>query len=90
VKLLHTQVAAGPQNIVEVFLSRPNANVVLLDDANWWLYQRGQVYQPQAGGFFQATNTVRLRAPIQANWHLVVDLGGQPGDITATYRVVMG
>ncbi len=86
-KLLHTVVPAGPQNIVEVFLSRPGANVVLLDDFNWWRYERGQGYQYPAGGFFNAT-TVRLRPPVFANWHLVVDLGGQPGDITATYRVL--
>lgn len=88
-KLLHTVIQAGPQNIVEVFLSRPGANVVLLDEPNWWNYQRGLAYQPHAGGFFQV-NAVRMRAPFLAVWNLVIDLGGQPGDITATYRIVNG
>ena len=57
-KLLHTVVHAGPQNLVQVALSRPGANVVLLDDASWAFYQRGMAYQPQAGGFFQANVVV--------------------------------
>jgi len=70
-----------------VFLSRPGANVVLLDEANWWSYQRGLPYHHHGGGFFNAT-TARIRPPAFANWHLIVDLGGQPGDITATFRVI--
>ncbi len=86
-RLLHTPIQTGPKNLVSVSLSRPGANVLLLDELNWWLYQRGLQYSAHAGGFFQITNVV-LRPPSPGAWHLVVDLGGQPGDIAATYQIM--
>lgn len=86
-RFLHEEIElAHPANI-DVTLSRPNANVLLLDAANYWRYSHAQPYEYRAGGWTTVITT-RLRAPYAGHWHLVVDLGGAPGTIAASYAIV--
>ena len=82
---LHQELDLGPNDVVEVTLDHP-ANVILLDPANYLAYQQKQPYRYYGG---HATQTpFRIRAPRAGKWHLVVDLGGGPGAVRASGRVI--
>lgn len=79
-EFLHKEIEAGPEDFVEVILDHP-ANVQLLDPTNYDLYQRRQPYK-YVGGHAGA-GRVRIRPPRKERWHLVVDLGGGAGKVSA-------
>jgi Domain of unknown function (DUF1883) len=86
-KFLHYEVRAGTGDAVEVSLNGNAANVLLLDDANYRNYQSGKAFHYQVGGYFSRSPVV-LQAPSSGNWHLIVDLGGRPGRVSASVRVL--
>jgi hypothetical protein len=71
--------------IAEVTLDRA-ANVLLMDPANYNAYQQGQAYQYYGG--YATVSPYRIVVPAPGIWHAVVDLGGGPGEVRASLRLV--
>jgi Domain of unknown function (DUF1883) len=71
--------------VAEVTIDRA-ANVMLMDGANYAQYTQGQPYQYYGG---HATVTpFRIVVPGNGLWHVVVDLGGGPGEVRASLRTI--
>lgn len=84
---LHYEFSLAADDAVEVTLDK-QANVRLLDDANFSLYDRGSQHHYHGG--LAKTSPVTLTAPRAGHWHLVIDLGGYPGTVRASARVLQG
>ncbi len=82
---LHQELDLTPEDIVEVTLDHA-ANVQLLNPSNYLAYKHGQPYRYHGGHVTQSPYS--LRAPYAGRWHLVVDLGGGPGTVRASTRVI--
>lgn len=84
---LHQELDLQPDDMVAVILDNA-ANVMLLDPSNYLAYQERRSYRYHGG---HATQTpFRIRAPHAGKWHVVVDLGGGPGIVRASVRVISG
>lgn len=59
--------------------------VRLMDYDNYMRYLRGQQYR-FFGGYVNRS-PYRIKPPYLGNWHLVIDLNGQPGQISATVQI---
>jgi hypothetical protein len=70
---------------VEVTLSRRGANVRLMTDLDFNRYQNGAEYS-YYGENVDGT-LYNLFAPEAGWWNLVVDLGGAPGSVNASYSI---
>jgi hypothetical protein len=84
---LHTDLgvlSAGSVVIVE--LSGTEANVLLLDNGNLASYKRGDRYRYYGGHF--RLSPARIPVPAAGRWHVVIDLGGGAGSVSAAVRVV--
>jgi hypothetical protein len=84
---LHQTLDLGPGDVVEVTLDG-KANVMLLDNANYERYRRGESFQYHGG--LAERWPVRLTPPYPGQWHVVVDLGGYSGRVRAGVRVLAG
>lgn len=84
---LHREIEVGPDDTVEVTLNG-QANVMLLDPANFERYRSGESFRYH-GGLAQVS-PVRLVPPALGRWYVVVDLGGYPGKVRAGIRVLQG
>lgn len=84
---LHYDFNLTSDDVVEVTLDK-QANVRLLNDANYSLYQRGE--QHRYFGGLAKESPVRIAAPHAGHWHLVIDLGGYAGTVNASVRVLQG
>ena len=84
---LHQEVGVGPDDVVEVTLDG-QANVMLLDAANYDHYRKGESFRYHGG--LAKTSPVRLDPPYHGSWHVVVDLGGFAGKVRAGVKVVQG
>lgn len=84
-KLLHSEVTAGPEDTIVVSLDG-QANVLLLDDCSFANYRCGRSFNYRGG--WAKTSPVRLTPPYHGRWHVVVDLGGRAGQVRAGVRVV--
>lgn len=74
--------------VVEVTLSGNAANVKLMDDSNFRSYQAGRSHRYSGG---HATRSpVHLRIPRAGHWHVTIDLGGYPGSVRTSIRVLPG
>jgi len=74
-------------DVVQVTLDN-QANVMLMDPANYAAYRDGRQYRCFGG---HATKTpVQLTAPYAAQWYVVVDLGGYAGKVRAGVSVIPG
>jgi hypothetical protein len=83
-EFLHKEVEAGPEDTLEVTLDHP-ANVLLLDQDNFDLYRTRKPYKYYFGSYIRQGLT-RIRPPFKGHWHVVVDLGGGPGTVTAALK----
>ncbi|CAN5754479.1 hypothetical protein BH23PLA1_BH23PLA1_19040 [soil metagenome] len=81
---LHYSVDLGPGDVVKVDLDR-EANVLLLDEANYQGYRSGRNYRYYGG--LAKTSPIRLSPPGPGRYHVVVDLGGYPGSVKAGVTV---
>lgn len=61
------------------------ANVLLMDWSNYEAYRNGRSYRYH-GGLAEKT-PVRIEAPANGHWYLVVDLGGFAGTVRAGVSV---
>ena len=82
---MHYQMDAGPENTIVVTLSEM-ANVRLLDALNFYKYRAGKKFESTDGGVGQ-TSPVHLKPTFKAKWHIVVDLGGQAGEVKSVVDV---
>lgn len=83
-QFLHWEVNAGMNTVVRVELNR-QANVMLLDDINFSSYRRGGEYRYFGG--LAKQSPVSIPAPHSGRWHVVVDLGGNAGQVRANVTV---
>ena len=84
---LHYDLHLSMGDVVEVTLDK-QANVRLLDDIDYSHYQRGEQHRYYGGKAIKTP--VRIPAPHAGHWHLVVDLGGYAGSVSASIQVVRG
>jgi hypothetical protein len=77
----------GQNDIIQVTLDK-QANVRLLDAANFQLYRNGQQYRYNGG--LAKTSPIEIKPPYAGHWHLVIDLGGYPGTVRASTRIISG
>lgn len=84
---LHSEVYAGPDDVVEVTLDN-QANVMLLDHLNFDNYRQGKAYRYYGG--LAEFSPVRLVPTHPGQWHVVVDLGGYAGRVRAGIRLLQG
>jgi len=85
VEYLHQELDLSRVDVVEVTLDHA-ANVLLLDPSNYLAYQQKRPYRYYGGHVTRSP--FRLRAPHAGKWHLVVDLGGVPGTVRSSVRVI--
>lgn len=84
-----TQYDLGYQSagtIVRVDLEGTEANVRLLDDANFAKFKRGADHR-YVGGHYKSS-PVLLETPTGGQWHVVVDLGGFAGQVRSSVEVL--
>jgi len=86
VNFLHSELRLAPGDVVQVTLAGDEANVFLLDDENFVRYRDGLPYRHDAGGLF-SRSPVLLQPPQPGLWHVVVDLGGAPGEVQASVAI---
>jgi hypothetical protein len=84
-KYLHYDFTLSTSDMIEVSLTK-QANVKLMDDINFFKYQRGLQHSYYGGLMKQSPAFVR--PPSLGHWHLAIDLGGYPGSVNATVRVL--
>jgi hypothetical protein len=84
---LHREFNLAEGDTIEVTLSGNAANVLLLDEDNFQNYVQGKPYTYAAGGYARFT-PYRIEAPRAGKWHLVVDLAGGAGRVSASTRVI--
>ena len=82
---LHYDLSLSDGDIVEITLDK-QANVRLLDSSNYTSYQNGAKHRYYGG--LAKESPVRLPAPHPGRWHLVIDLGGYAGQVTASVRTI--
>jgi hypothetical protein len=84
---LHYDLNLNINDIVVVKLDK-QANVRLLDDLNYSKYRHGGKHKYYGG--LAKKSPVHLSPPHSGHWHLVVDLGGYPGTVRVSVRIIKG
>lgn len=84
---LHYDLQLMAGDVVEVTLDK-QANVRLLDDTNFSQYRSGRQHTYYGG--LATKSPVHLQPPHGGHWHVVVDLGGYAGTVSASVRTIRG
>lgn len=87
---LHTKMVVEQGDLVEVVFqcnAVSGVNVMLLDDPNYQRYCTGLRFIYHGGGHF-TRSPARVVPPHPDSWDVVVDLGGAPGTVQASVRIV--
>jgi hypothetical protein len=84
---LRYEVSAGPDDIIEVTLSKA-ANVRLLDSSNFQNYRTGRPHRCSGG--YVTQSPYHLRPVRDGHWYIAIDLGGYAGTVRASVRVLRG
>jgi Domain of unknown function (DUF1883) len=84
---LNYEFEADPGELAEVTLDRA-ANVLLMDSQNYSSYLQGRAYEYDGG--YATESPVQFAVPRHGHWHVVVDLGGGPGQVRASVRLLSG
>jgi hypothetical protein len=82
---LHADFFGKPNDVAIVKLDN-QANVMLLDDINFSAYKQGRSFKYYGG--WACHSPVRLSPPHSGHWHVIIDLGGSVGSISANVRFV--
>ncbi len=82
---LYREFQARAGDIVEVTLDQ-QANVRLLDSANYSRFKSGQQFRFYGGRALRSP--LRLPVPSSGTWYTVIDLGGHGGTIRYGVRVL--
>lgn len=72
-------------DIVRVEISA-DANILLVDEEALGKYRHHQPFHYVGGGY--AAGAHNIGVPHDGHWHLVIDLGGRPGDLQHTAQVL--
>ena len=84
-QFLHWEIDAEPGAVIRVEIDK-QANVRLLDDLNFSAYRSGRSHRYHGG---HATRSpVTILVPHSGHWHVVVDLGGNGGRVSASVTVL--
>lgn len=78
---------ADEGDVAEVTIDRA-ANVVLVDEPNYELYKQGGKFRHLGG--YATKSPIRFNVPSSGRWHVVVDLGGGPGQVEALFQLLAG
>ena len=84
---LHYSFEAAPGDVIEVVIDRA-ANVQLLDGSNYEKYLEGRTYHYSGG--YATTSPVRFRVSQPGARHVVIDLGGGAGRVSASAGLIAG
>jgi hypothetical protein len=84
---LNYEFDADAGDVVDVTLDRA-ANVLLIESSNYGGYKQGGTYRYYGG--YATKSPVRMAVPRPGHWHVVVDLGGGPGQVRASARLLSG
>jgi hypothetical protein len=84
---LHQELNLNAGDVVEVTLDHA-ANVQLLDPVNFERYRQKQQYHYHGG--YVTESPFSIVAPASGRWHLVIDLGGNAGQVRAWTKVLRG
>jgi hypothetical protein len=84
---LHYEFDLNADDVVEIIFDH-RANAILLDDANFALYREGKKFHYFGGHVKESP--AHIPAPRPGHWHAVIDLGGYPGTVRATARLLQG
>ena len=84
---LHYELYLNANDVVEVALDK-QANVRLLDNSNYSQYSTGRRHSYYGG--LAKKSTAHISAPRAGHWHLVIDLGGYAGTVSASVRTIKG
>ncbi len=84
-KYLHYDIKANAGATVIVNLSA-QANVRLMDDINFSRFRQGSRHEYYGG--LAKVSPARLQVPHSGSWHVVVDLGGYAGRVSASVSVI--
>lgn len=76
----------GKENDVAIVTLDNQANVMLLDDINFSAYKQGRSFKYFGG--WACRSPVRLKPPHYGHWHVIIDLGGSGGKVSANIRFV--
>jgi hypothetical protein len=87
VNFLHYDLHLQAGDVVEITLDK-QANVRLMDEANYTNYRQGQQHTYYGGR--AVVSPIRIPAPHAGHFHLVVDLGGYAGSVMASVRTLQG
>lgn len=71
--------------VIEVTLDK-QANVLLLDSANYDNFRRGRNYRYQGG--LATQSPCHLTVPHSGHWYVVINLGGAAGTVRHSARVI--
>lgn len=81
---LHSRVSTQPGQSIFVTLSGNEANVMVMDDRNFWNYQSGGRITYLGGHYRRSPAVIR---PPAGEWNVVIDLGGYAGRVEAAVSV---
>lgn len=84
-KFLDYEVDLGTNDVVEVTLDA-QANVKLMDNANFSAYRNGRKHHFYGG--LAERSPFRVQAPSAGHWHVVIDRGGYAGQVSASVNVL--
>jgi hypothetical protein len=82
---IHYGLNLQSNDVVEVTLDK-QANVRLLDSTNYSNYKLGKQYKYYGG--LATKSPSHISPPSAGYWHLVIDLGGYPGTVTASVKII--
>ncbi len=87
-EFLDCQVQTQDGDVIRVDLSGTEANVRVMDETTFRSFRSGR--QPRCLGGHYRQSPVIIAPPHGGHWHVVVDLGGAAGRVSATVRVLQG
>jgi hypothetical protein len=82
---LHYEFEVGSDEVIQVKLDK-QANVLLLDTANYRRYTRAQEFRYYGG--LAKKSPFKIKAPYPGHWHLVIDIGGRKGTVRASVKTI--
>ena len=82
---LHEEFDLAADDVIEVEIANP-AHVRLMNDANFELYKGGKPYEYRGG--HMTKSPVRFSLPAGGHWHVVIDLGGFGGRVSARVNII--
>ena len=86
-KFIHTDLGMlNGGEIVEVTLSGSQANIKLMTSSNFQLYKSNRNHNCYVG--LATKSPVKIPIPSAGHWHITIDLGGYPGTIESSIKII--